>query len=162
MRASTVQQCRTLIQTGTPSATRLGARCGPPQKVNTTHDAEGSGACAHRNCNRRFATNAALQGKRNHHAITRLHHRHLPQLGRDGQQQLLKKSASVHVQSRAPSPASATASGSGDCKTAAAARRGTAFIYREGARQAGERVIAARRCCAGMQPRRLCCGRWPI
>jgi hypothetical protein len=46
------------------------------------------------------ATIAALQGKRNHHAITRLHHRHLPQLGRDGQQQRLKKSASVHVQSR--------------------------------------------------------------
>ena len=69
MRASTVQQCRTLIQTGTPSATRLGARCGPPQKVNSTHDAEGSGACAHRNCNRnkrRIARKA--QSSRDHQA----------------------------------------------------------------------------------------------
>jgi hypothetical protein len=28
--------------------------------------------------------------------------------------------------------------------------------------KAEERVIAARRCCAGMQPRRLCCGRWRV
>ncbi len=47
------------------------------------------------------ATIAALQGKRNLHAITRLHHRHLPQLGRDGQQQRLKK-VPVFMYSQAP------------------------------------------------------------
>ena len=42
---------------------------GPPQKVKSTHDAEGSGACAHRNCNRnkrRIARKA--QSSRDHQA----------------------------------------------------------------------------------------------
>ena len=61
-----------------------------------------------------------------------------PQLGRDGTSAAAaEKSASVHVQSRAPSPASATASDSGDCQTAAAARRGTAFINRQGRSRRG-------------------------
>jgi hypothetical protein len=45
--------------------------------------------------------------------------------------------SSVHVQSRAPSIAPATASGSGDCQTAAAARRGTVFIDRQGRSRRG-------------------------
>ena len=42
---------------------------GPPQKVKSTHDAEGSGACAHRSCNRnkrRIARQA--QSSRDHQA----------------------------------------------------------------------------------------------
>jgi hypothetical protein len=36
------------------------------------------------------------------------------------------------------------------------------ICLQERAQQVGERVIAERRCCASMQPRRDCCCRWRI
>ena len=61
----------------------------------------------------------------------------------------------------------ADATHSGSCKTAAVTRtrqnsfRGALARSRQGDSAEG-RVIPARRCCAGMQQRRLCRGRWPV
>ena len=52
----------------------------------------------------------------------------------------------------------ADATHSGSCKPAAVTRTIIKCISRgTGTQQAGGRVIRARRCCAGMQQRRLCC-----
>ena len=54
MRASTAMpHAISLIQTGTPSATsEMSLWAAAKSNLNSTHNAEGSGACAHRNCNR--------------------------------------------------------------------------------------------------------------